>query len=75
MEQVTGSVRLEGNQSLDSSRSPRVSFTQLSELRSRHFQIISVPGRMGGFFIKTIGWCAFIIGKISAGISYRIGMK
>jgi len=60
---------------LNSSRSPRVFFTQLGELRSKHFQMISAPGRIGGFFIKTIGWCAFMIGKISAGISYRLGMK
>jgi hypothetical protein len=60
---------------LNSSHSPRVFFTQLGELRSKHFQIISVPGRIGGFLIKTIGWCAFVIGKISAGISYRLGVK
>jgi hypothetical protein len=60
---------------LNSSHSPRVFFTQLGELRSKHFQIISAPGRVGGFFIKAIGWGAFMIGRIFAGISYRLGVK
>jgi hypothetical protein len=60
---------------LNSSHSPRVFFTQLGELRSKHFQMISLPGRIVGFFIKAIGWCAFMIGKIVAGISYRLGVK
>jgi hypothetical protein len=37
--------------------------------------MISAPGRIVGFFIKAIGWCAFMIGKVSSGISYRLGMK
>ena len=60
---------------LNSSHSPRVFFTQLGELRAKHFQMISAPGRVGGFFIKTMGCCAFMIGKIFAGISYRLGVK
>jgi hypothetical protein len=37
--------------------------------------MISLPGRIAGFFIKAIGWGAFIMGKISAGISYRLSVK
>ena len=57
---------------LNKSASPRIFLPRLREASSRHFGVLSRPGRMLGCWIGWGAWIAGMIGKVIEGMRWRL---
>lgn len=57
---------------VNKSGSPRAFLPRLREASSRHFGILSGPGRCLGYCIGWDAWIAGLIGKVNEGIKWRL---